>query len=806
MLTWAYIASYILITQTNASLGEQQIPATLYLAWHLFFALVVIAAAVYEKNGDRSLSLTGVPSAALVTSASVLVFAVSFAALVWDRASALPIFILSGVFQAAYWRAGVPFVVVATLCAIVAVFARFRRPHGLALWVIVALYTSVLDAVLNLASPIRSSYAWDAGKLMTAVTASVVLISLMLNTVRMLMQSNRTIELRTNRGAARLRALWQIATTDGLNEADHIQMILETAAANLRSDRDVVGVLGHLEDDVIVVDAIAREGRANRLAAAAAAYAPGSRIPLERDVFALVNERGRTCAWHEGPELAAYDCVSAGLSSVIAAPIYIGNRTSFIFFGSPDTMSDEPFVESDIAFIDVVASNISHRYYQRTQLERLQYQIEHDALTGLYNRTQFNRFGRISAMDGSLFGIIVINLDGFRTINEQAGQMIGDELLLEIASGLRAVGGEDVVARLGGDDFAVLLRSDGSAETLATRLHAYERVFNRPFHTGDRDGKIFLNVTASIGAEHFGREGLSFEEALTNASIALDHSKQSGGNCATVFGADLQYVALERTLERAEINAAIRNEEFVLEYQPTFEMNTRTVVGAEALIRWDHPTRGRLPPAAFLSAVKRANALGPMTMWVVDRIARDLLANPLPLGIRCYFNVPAKVLEMDSFLNSLQQTLENHPHLATKLGLEITESEVMDKVERAIETLKIVRQLGLTVAVDDFGTGYSSLSYLKRLPIDVVKLDKSFIDGLPDDLNDTALAGMFLALTNQFALISVGEGIETEEQAAWLNMHGCMIGQGFLYSKPVPYAELSEIIRRAERVSMIPGV
>jgi diguanylate cyclase (GGDEF)-like protein len=657
LLTWAYIASYMANTHSSRPvLSQQQIPAALYLTWHALFALIVIAAAVYERSGERVLPRAFVARVAFAIALGVILAAAGFAALVSIDANQLPVFVVNGLFQKAYWGAAVPSVIVLTLAAIVAIFVRFRPPRGLSLWLAVALFASLLDAVLNLVSPIRSSYAWDAGKIVTVCTASIVMIFLLLDSLRILLQSNRTIELRTSRGASRMRALWQIATTDGLSEADHIQMILETAAANIRSGRDVLGVLGHLDDGIVVIDAIARQDRGNALDVAMTAYVPGARIGLADDVFGLVLERGRTCAWHGARDLEALFCVSAGLRSVIAAPIYIGNQINFIFFASPDEMSDEPFIESDIAFIDVVASNISHRYHQRTQLERLQFQIEHDSLTGLYNRTQFNRFGRIAAMDSSLFGIIVINLDGFRTINEQAGQMIGDELLLEIASGLRAVAEGDVVARLGGDDFAVLLLSSATVETLATRLHAYERVFDRPFHTGDRDGKIFLNVTASIGAAHFGREGLSFEEALANAGIALDHSKAAGGNRGTVFGSELQYVALERSLERNEIGAAFLNDEFVLEYQPTFEMNRRTVVGAEALIRWEHPTRGRLPPAAFLAAIKRANALGSMTTWVMRRIARDLLANPLPAGVRCYLNVPAQVLDTDSFLDNLEET------------------------------------------------------------------------------------------------------------------------------------------------------
>jgi EAL domain-containing protein (putative c-di-GMP-specific phosphodiesterase class I) len=287
---------------------------------------------------------------------------------------------------------------------------------------------------------------------------------------------------------------------------------------------------------------------------------------------------------------------------------------------------------------------------------------------------------------------------------------------------------------------------------------------------------------------------LTFEEALARADVALDNAKEHGGARGIVFGPDLETVATQRVLERDAVLAALHNEEFVLEYQPTFRMTTREIAGAEALLRWDHPTRGRLQPFAFLSAVRRANLLTEVTSWIVARIARDFAGVAVPSGLRVYFNAPAHALESETFLLGLEETLAAHPGFADQLGIEITESEAMNRVERAIEALERIRRLGLLVAIDDFGTGYSSLSYLKRLPIDIVKLDKNFIDGIPDGANDVALAEMFLTLTRQFSLISVGEGIETERQAAWLLEHGCMIGQGYLFARPLPLGALLELL------------
>jgi diguanylate cyclase len=229
-------------------------------------------------------------------------------------------------------------------------------------------------------------------------------------------------------------------------------------------------------------------------------------------------------------------------------------------------------------------------------------------------------------------------------------------------------------------------------------------------------------------------------------------------------------------------------------------MASRLIVGAEALIRWEHPTRGQLLPAAFIGCVKRANLLAEMTAWVLRRIVRDLRDRRVPGDVRFFFNVPAHVLESESFFRQLEEILDSDSTLAKRLGIEITESEVMNSVERTIAALQSVRLLGLRVAIDDFGTGYSSLSYLKRLPIDVVKLDKSFIEGLPTDESDIALAKMFLTLTRQFGFDSVAEGIENEDQAAWLQAHGCMIAQGFHFSKPLPLLDFVSLVGKTNGV------
>ena len=797
LLTWPYLAGYLSnVKMAVPPLGDQQVPAMLYIIWHCLFALLIIAANRYERLGPRIVPRRSVLPVVFVTVGSAIAAAALVGSAVHVSRPSLPIFIAHGIFQQAYWEIGIPLIIVLSAAGCILLLAQKTDRTRLTMWLAVALFTSLLDALLNLASPIRFSYAWDTGKLLTASTAMVLMSFFLFENVRLHLRMSEDLDARSNRGAARLRALWQIATSESASESAHVQMILDVATAHIRPGRDVLGVLSHLADGGIVIDAHTRLGRSPALDAAAAAYAPGRAFSMTDDVHALLDARGRTSFWGESRDLSMYNCTTLGVRSIIGSPIYIGNQTHFIMFFLSDDLVDEPFIEADVAFVDVVASNIGHRFHQRSQLERLQYQIEHDSLTALYNRTQLLRIGRTKAADGSLFGIIAINLDAFRRVNEHAGQMIGDELLVEIASRLNHVDERDVVARLGADNFGVLLLSD-TGDTLEQRLAHYESAFREPFHTGDREGKVFLGVTASLGAARFVAGTTRFDEALSNANVALDAAKSAGGAMGTTFGPQLEDSALERLLEAKELRAAMHNDEFVLEYQPTVEMVTRSIVGAEALIRWEHPTRGRLQPSAFLGSARRANLLAELTTWVMRRVARDLERSALPGGIRVYFNVPAQILDSESFLGQLEALLSEHPVLANRLGLEITESDVMSRIERAISTLQSVRRLGVRVAIDDFGTGYSSLTYLKRLPIDIVKLDKSFIDGLPDDESDIALAKLFLALTKQFRFISVAEGVETESQAIWLQEHGCLIAQGYLFSRPLAMDDLVALAGRS---------
>jgi EAL domain-containing protein (putative c-di-GMP-specific phosphodiesterase class I) len=293
-----------------------------------------------------------------------------------------------------------------------------------------------------------------------------------------------------------------------------------------------------------------------------------------------------------------------------------------------------------------------------------------------------------------------------------------------------------------------------------------------------------LGIGASIGAARFPEHGKSVEDLMRRADVALTVAKSRGGSTTLQFERPMEAILEETHLRVVELQTAIAEDRLALVYQPTFDLQTRKIIGAEALVRWDHPERGRLLPAEFVGFAERNGLSGPLSEWVLRQVVRDLSSAALPPGVRVYFNLSAEMLDDIPFIAGLDETLRATPLLVEHLGIEVTETAAMQNVERSMHTIDLFRGWGLTVAIDDFGTGYSSLAYLKQLTVDVIKLDRSFVMGLPEDERDCALADMLLQITDRFGFATLAEGIETEAQALWLLDHGCRFGQGYLISEP----------------------
>jgi EAL domain-containing protein (putative c-di-GMP-specific phosphodiesterase class I) len=346
-------------------------------------------------------------------------------------------------------------------------------------------------------------------------------------------------------------------------------------------------------------------------------------------------------------------------------------------------------------------------------------------------------------------------------------------------------------ARLHGDEFGILLRRTDITDVEETIGRVLDP-FRRPFHTGDREGTRMLSVSASLGCAVYPTHGTTPAELLRSADVALAVAKEQGGRTGVVFDMAMKLVLERRRIEVIDIERAIAKDQFRIMYQPTFDLRTRELVGAEALIRWDHPERGEILPVDFIPAAERSRQIGSITRWVLSRVGRDALSvESLPPGFRIFFNLSAQNFDDLAFLEALSADVAREPRLGDLLGIEITETTAMQNVERSLTTLGLIRSLGLRIAIDDFGTGYSSLSYLKRLPVDMIKIDRSFVMGLPHDVKDAVLAETMIDICHRLDILSLAEGIETEAQRTWLAEHGCRFGQGYLIDRPLSFEHLS---------------
>jgi diguanylate cyclase (GGDEF)-like protein len=686
----------------------------------------------------------------------------------------------------------------AVLLAVAALFAfAIRQPNAIDRALALSLVALALDVTLLFVGGLPYTSSFYAGRLLLVLGATFVFVSAVRSLVGSRIRLGNVestlhhVESESAGRAGRIRALWQISSDSAEPENGLFSGTLRTAATALRPGKSMHGHLSHIVGGSVVIDATSRlpseSGSPYDL------IYPGATFPIERMMANFLRDSKSVLAWNDLSFLRGRGMLAEelGLGCFIGAMRTITGRLYFLTFMCTGTMADEPFAEDDVAYVDVVASFFASRFAQQAQFEQIKFQVEHDALTGLQNRLQFRQATREAIRGGKEFTLAILNLDGFRHVNEREGVEMGDEVLVEVAADLESVAPDNIVARMGGDEFAIVLRDRGTVAAAATGLKQYADIFRGASGTSVRRGAHRLGVGASIGAARFPADGTSNEELIRRARVALEVAKTRGGSTTMIFDRPMERILESAHLRIVELTSAIANDEFALLYQPTFVLATRKVVGAEALIRWNHPQRGLVPPVEFVTFAERQGLIGPLSRWVFRRLVRDLTSGVLlPPGFRVYFNLAAEMLDDVPFIAELLEELRAWPGLIDHVGIEVTETTAMQNVERSMHTIALLRGWGFAVAIDDFGTGYSSLSYLKRLTVDLIKIDRSFIIGLPDDEQDGALTEMLLRITDRFGFATVAEGIETEAQAAWLLAHGCRLGQGYLVAKPGPFADL----------------
>ncbi len=455
-----------------------------------------------------------------------------------------------------------------------------------------------------------------------------------------------------------------------------------------------------------------------------------------------------------------------------------------------------PLVDAEGSISHFVSSGKDITERMRTQ-EQLQYLAYHDVLTDLPNRTLFmDRLSQAithAAREGGLLALLFMDLDNFKVINDSLGHPAGDQLLQELATRLRSGLREgDTVARLSGDEFAVLLGNLASAEDVAPIARKILDRICAPFATEGRE----LIVTTSIGVALFPNDGTEPSVLLKNADIAMYRAKDKGRNNYRFYTPDMNAAAEERLLVENELRRALERGEFFLTYQPQVTMDGRRVIGVEALVRWRHSRRGVVAPADFVPVLEETGLIVAVGEWVLRSACRQLKAwrdRGLALP-RVAVNIAPRQLAEPGFPELVQCVLAECGVPSDALELEITESSLMEDESGAVDVLHALSEAGIRITMDDFGTGYSSLSYLRRFPISSLKIDREFVRDVPRDIADSELARAIIAMAQSMNLPVVAEGVESEEQLRFLQEYGCSAIQGYLIARPVPPGELESLI------------
>lgn len=430
--------------------------------------------------------------------------------------------------------------------------------------------------------------------------------------------------------------------------------------------------------------------------------------------------------------------------------------------------------------------------------DQLNYLAYYDNLTGLPNRRLFidrlQQAMKEANRNEQLVAVLFIDLDHFKKINDSMGHETGDILLKEAAQRLRnCVRAGDTVARLGGDEFTLVLSSMKHANNAINIAEQILENFSKPFHIKSID----LFITVSIGVTLYPLDDNSADDLLRDADTAMYHAKENGRNNFQFYNNEMTARLEERLKLERELREALVRNEFILFYQPQVDSENGTVVGMEALIRWQHPHQGLIAPDHFISVAEETGLIIPIGKWVLQEACKQtkLLHTSGVPPIHISVNLSARQLEDPCLVQMVDQILKETELEPALLDLEITESMLMSDINRVIQTLEELSALGVTISVDDFGTGHSSLAYLKRFPISTLKIDRSFIRDTPENKDDVSITIAIINMAHALGLKIVAEGVETKEQLEFLKQYKCNLIQGYYFSKPIAFNEIVKLFQ-----------
>lgn len=459
--------------------------------------------------------------------------------------------------------------------------------------------------------------------------------------------------------------------------------------------------------------------------------------------------------------------------------------------------------QGDIQGVILIGMDVTERINLEKKLHSLAY---YDLVTKLPNRAAFEEETQNlineSKEKGEKLAIIYLDVDNFKHINDTLGHAVGDKFIAYMGQTLTScIRPPHTVSRLGGDEFTITLVNIKDKEEVVKKINCILEHIRQPWIM--QNHKFF--TTASMGIVLYPEHGRDISELMQNADAAMFEVKNRGKDGYCIFTPHIKEKTLRHVQMSSQIRTAIDKEEFQLYYQPQIELKTNKIIGAEALIRWIHPEKGFIPPAEFITFAEETGYIEEIGQWVFKTACKqkrewDKLGYN---NIKVSVNLSGKELTKDDLIENIGAILQNNNTTCNGVEVEITETAIMTNLEKAIEVLNQLKQLGLTIALDDFGTGYSSLTYLQKLPIDVLKVDREFVKNIIDKEDDIHIFKAIVGLANNLGLTMVAEGIETKEQLEFLVKKGCNIGQGYYFSKPVPAQQMEMLLKDNQQKTIV---